>query len=75
MSEQNLYEGQDHIIRLRVWALGQMVWGAVLAGVGLAVIAAILLATWVVGLLLPEQSKQMPSPYGEVQIVRTIEVV
>jgi hypothetical protein len=75
MSEQNLYEGQDHIIRLRVWALGQMVWGAFLAGVGLAVIAAILLSTWVVSLLLPEQSKQMPSPYGAVEVVRVIEVV
>ncbi len=75
MSEQNLYDGEDHIIRLRVWALGQMVWGAFIAGAGIAAIAAILVVVWVIGLLLPEQSKQMPSPYGEVQIVHAVEVV
>jgi hypothetical protein len=75
MSHDNIFEGETPVIRLRVWALGQMIWGAFLAGVGLAVIAGILLATWVVGLLLPEQSKKMPSPYGAVEIVRVIEVV
>lgn len=75
MSEHNLYEGQDHIVRLRVWALGQMVWGAFLAGVGVAVIAGILLVVWVISLLLPEQSKQMPSPYSAVEVVRVIEAV
>ena len=75
MSDQQLYEGQDHIIRLRVWALGQMVWGAFLAGAALVVLAGILVAVWVVSLLLPEQSKQAPSPYGAVEIVSVTEVV
>jgi hypothetical protein len=75
MSEQHLYEGQDHVIRLRVWALGQMVWGAFLAGVALAVVVGILASAWVISLLLPEQSKQMPSPYGALEVVRVIEVV
>ena len=75
MSEQQIYEGQDHIIRLRVWALGQMVWGAFVAGAVLAVIAAIVLVVWVVSQFLDARSKTMPSPYSAVQIVRTVEAV
>lgn len=68
MSERNLFEEQNHTIRLRVWALGQMVWGAFLGGVFLAVIAAFAIAVWIVSQLLPEQSKQAPSPYGTLEI-------
>jgi hypothetical protein len=75
MSEQQIYEGQDHIIRLRVWALGQMVWGAFVAGMVLVGIGAILLVVWGVSHLLPAQSKQMPSPYGAVQIIQTVQAV
>jgi hypothetical protein len=75
MSEQNLYEGDSHIIRLRVWALGQMVWGAFLAGVVLAVIAGVLVAVWIVSLLLPAQSKQMPSPYAALEVAQPYEVI
>lgn len=71
MADEHLYEGQSHTIRLRVWALGQMIWGAFMAGVWLAVVAAVLLVIWGVSHLLPEQSKQAPSPYGAVEIVRT----
>lgn len=67
MSDEQLYEGQSHIIRLRVWALGQMVWGAFMAGVVLAGIAAFIAVVWVISQLLPEQSKQMPSPYGALE--------
>lgn len=63
MSDEHYYEGQSPVVRLRVWALGQMVWGAFMAGIGVAVVGAILLAIWGVSLLLPEASKQAPSPY------------
>lgn len=74
MADEHLYEGQSHVIRLRIWALGQMVWGAFMAGVWLAVVAAFLLVLWVVSQLLPEQSKQAPSPYSAVEIVRTTDI-
>jgi photosynthetic reaction center PufX protein len=73
MSDEHLYEGQSHVIRLRVWVLGQMVWGAFIAGAVLLGIVAFLAVVWVVSQLLPEQSKQMPSPYSaleQVQILR-----
>jgi hypothetical protein len=70
MSDEHYFEGQSPVIRLRVWALGQMIWGAFLAGVGLAVVGAVLLAIWVVSMLLPEQSKQAPSPFGALEIVQ-----
>ncbi|MCF1710679.1 RC-LH1 core complex protein PufX [Tabrizicola sp. J26] len=74
MADEHLYEGQSHVIRLRIWALGQMVWGAFMAGVWLAVVAAFLLVLWVVSQLLPEQSKQAPSPYGALEMVQTTEI-
>lgn len=73
MSNEHYFDGDSPIIRLRVWALGQMVWGAFLAGAGLAVLGAVLLAIWAVSLLLPEESKQAPSPYGALEISRPLE--
>ncbi len=75
MSDEHYFEGQSPVIRLRVWALGQMVWGAFLAGIGLAIVAAVLLAIWVVSQMLPEQSKQSPSPYSALEITSSAEVV
>ena len=75
MSDEHYFEGQSPVIRLRVWAFGQMVWGAFMAGAILAVIGGVLAAIWGVSMMLPEQSKQMPSPYGAIQIVRSTEVV
>ena len=72
MSDEHYFEGQSPVIRLRVWALGQMVWGAFMAGLGLAIVVAVLLAIWVVSLLLPEQSEQMPSPYGALEIAQPL---
>ena len=75
MSDDFIFEGQSPLIRLRVWALGQMVWGAFMAGFVLVVIAAALGVIWVISQLLPEQSKQMPSPYGALEIVQMVTTV
>ena len=64
MSDKPYFHEDDSVIRLRVWALGQMVWGAFLGGVVLTVIIAILYGIWAFGLLLPEESKQAPPPMG-----------
>ncbi len=68
MSDEHYFGEQSPVVRLRVWALGQMVWGAFMAGVALAAVGAVLLAIWLVGHLLPEESKQAPSPYGALEI-------
>ncbi|QYZ69317.1 RC-LH1 core complex protein PufX [Neotabrizicola shimadae] len=68
MSDKPYFHEPNHTIHLRVWALGQMVWGAFLGGLFLAVIAAVLIGIWIVGQLLPEQSKQAPSPYSAIVI-------
>lgn len=72
MSDKPYFHEPDHTIHLRVWALGQMVWGAFLAGVFALAIAVVLLAIYGVGLFLPEQSKQAPSPYSAIVIESTV---
>ena len=47
---------------LRSWALYQMVAGAGWAALFVLAVAALLLAVWGFGLLLPEESKQAPGP-------------
>ncbi|PTE14696.1 hypothetical protein C5F44_07755 [Fuscovulum blasticum DSM 2131] len=74
MAEYNYSHEPNAVINLRVWALGQMVWGAFLAAVGVVVVICLLVGTYLAGLLLPEQSKQAPSPYGALEIVQTIDV-
>ncbi len=64
MSDKPYYHDPNDTIHLRVWALGQMVWGAFLGGVFLFVIVGFLAVLYAVGLLLPEESRQTPSPYG-----------
>ncbi len=75
MSDEHIFADESPVVRMRVWALGQMIWGAFLAGVVLAAIGAVLAAIWIVSQLLPEQSKQAPSPYGamdQIEIVQTV---
>ena len=66
MSDKPYFHEPNHTIHLRVWALGQMVWGAFLAGVFLVSVMAVLAAIYIVGLFLPEESKQAPAPMGAV---------
>ena len=75
MSDDNFYDTQSPVIRMRVWALGQMVWGAFMAGAVLLAIAVVLLVIVVISHLLPDRSKQMPSPYSALQIERLVEAV
>jgi hypothetical protein len=75
MSDENFYETQAPSSRLRVWALGQMMWGAMLAGAGVLAIGVMLGAIWIVGAFLPEESKQAPSPNSALEIVHHIQVV
>jgi hypothetical protein len=66
MSDKPYYDEPNRTIQLRVWALGQMVWGAFIAAAVLIAIVAVLAAIYAFGLLLPEESRQTPSPYGAV---------
>lgn len=70
-----VYDDQHPTIRLRVWALGQMVWGAFLAGVIVLAIGGVLVAIWLAGMLLPERSKEAPSPFSAIEIIQTDSVV
>jgi hypothetical protein len=66
MSDKPYFHEENHVIHLRVWALGQMVWGAFLAGAVLTVLIAILYGIWALGLLLPDASKEAPPPMGAI---------
>ncbi len=70
MSDKHFFDDPDPTIRLRMWGLGQMVWGAFLAGCFLLGIGGLMVAVWVVGEFLPEESKQAPSPYGAIEVVQ-----
>jgi len=75
MSDHNYLEDQSPVVRLRVWALGQMIWGGFLAAVGLIGLGLVLLVIWGVGQLLDERSKTAPSPYSTLHIVQTQDIV
>lgn len=75
MSGEHYLEDQSPVVRLRVWALGQMIWGGFLAAVGLIALGLVLLVIWGVGQLLDERSKTMPSPYSALDIVQTQDIV
>jgi hypothetical protein len=75
MSDEHYLEDQSPVVRLRVWALGQMIWGGFMAAVGLLALGLVLLVIWGVGQLLDERSKTMPSPYSALEIVQTQDMV
>ncbi len=70
MSEHDYFHEKNPTITLRVWVLGQMIWGAFISAIVVTAIVGTLVAIWVVGEFLPEESKQAPSPYGSLQIVQ-----
>lgn len=68
MSNERYIEEQSPLVRLRIWAFGQMAWGAFMAAAGLVIVGTVLLVIWAVGQFLPEESKQAPSPYSSIII-------
>ncbi len=73
MSDKSYFHEPNDTVHLRVWALGQMVWGAFLGGVFLFAIFAFLAVIYGIGLLLPEESRQTPSPYGALEAPYVVE--
>ena len=71
MTDKHYFEEQNHTINLRVWALGQMVWGAFLAGAFLISCMVIFYGLVWLGSFLPEESKQAPSPYSYLEQATT----
>ena len=49
---------------MKVWVLTQMLRGGGWAAAGTIFVGLILLAIWGVSLLLPQESKEAPSPYN-----------
>lgn len=54
--------------RLVFWGLGQMMKGAAVAAAFLFGIGILIWAIYLIGLLLPEQSRETPSPYGALEM-------
>ena len=65
MSDNYFDEGRKSA--LAYWGLGQMLKGAGFAAAFVIAIGVVLTAIWAFSLLLPEQSKQAPSPYGALE--------
>jgi hypothetical protein len=71
MSDDYFDEGRT--ARLTYWGLGQMLKGAGYAAAFLLAIGLVLWVIYGVGLLLPEESKQAPSPYGALEQPLTVQ--
>jgi Intrinsic membrane protein PufX len=61
------YMNQSETHRLRSWILHEMLVGAGKAAVVLVGIGVLIYAIHLVSLLLPEESKQAPSPMGAIE--------
>ena len=62
MSDKAYYELSDRRQQLRYWVTGQMMSGAGRAALFVVAVGAVLYAIHLVGLALPPESKQAPSP-------------
>jgi hypothetical protein len=60
--EKPYYEHADTRAHIRHWVLGQMLSGAGKAALFVITIGVVLWAIYLVSLVLPEESKQAPSP-------------
>ena len=54
--------------RLVNWGLAQMMKGAGYAAIFVVGIGVLLWAVYLIGLLLPDESRQTPSPYGALEM-------
>ncbi len=59
------YHESEPTSALRSWVLWQMLRGMGYAAVFVVTIAVILGGLWAIGQILPEESKQAPSPYSQ----------
>ena len=64
------YIEESRSTTLAFWGLGQMLKGAAYAAVFVVGIGLLLWAVYLIGLLLPEESRQTPSPYGALEQIR-----
>jgi hypothetical protein len=64
------YSEPDEATALRSWAAWQMLRGVGWAALGVFLVGLLLLVIWGVSHLLPEQSKQAPSPYGALELAQ-----
>lgn len=62
------YFRESRTTSLAFWGLGQMMKGAGMAAAALFAVGMLLWAIYGIGLLLPEDSKQAPSPYGALTV-------
>jgi hypothetical protein len=66
MSDKH-YMSQSERHRLRSWILHEMLVGAGKAALVLVSIGVVIYAIYLVSLILPEESKQAPSPMGAIE--------
>ncbi len=66
MSDKH-YMNQTEAHRLRSWILHEMLVGAGRAAIVLVGIGLVIYAIYLVGLLLPPESKEAPSPMGAIE--------
>ena len=64
----NDYTQESRQTQLVFWSLGQMLKGAGLAAAFLVGVSLVVGAIYLIGLLLPEESRQTPSPYGALKL-------
>jgi hypothetical protein len=63
----NDYYNEGKQTHLAFWGLGQMLKGAGYAAAFVIGIVLVIWAIYLIGLLLPEESRQTPSPYGALE--------
>lgn len=63
----NDYFNESKETSLVFWSLGHMLKGALYAAAFLLAIGIFVWAIYLIGLLLPEESRQTPSPYGALE--------
>lgn len=68
----NDYIEESRQTKLAFWGLGQMLKGAAYAAAFLVAIGVLMWGVYLIGLLLPEESRQTPSPYGALEEIRTL---
>lgn len=69
MSElKPFYMDHDHKAQLRAWGLSEMMRGGLYGLLFMLAIGAFFLVLWVIGLLLPPESKTAPGPMPYSQI-------